>query len=59
VRALEVHSNRPIVVRGEHVLGWTGRLLPSTLSQEEAPGGAQGFIGFSGDGAVFLELAHD
>jgi Flp pilus assembly protein TadD len=56
VRALEVSAERPVVVRSDQVLGWTGRLLPNTLSSHEAPGGMAHFIGFSGDGAVFLEL---
>lgn len=57
LRALEVRAERPITLRFEQVLGWTGRLLPNPLSAEESPGGVPGFIGFSGDGAVFLELS--
>ncbi|HEY6558964.1 MAG TPA: tetratricopeptide repeat protein [Polyangiaceae bacterium] len=56
VRALEVRAERPVVVKSDQVLGWTGRLLPNTLSANEAPGGMPHFIGFSGDGSVFLEL---
>ncbi|HMJ16635.1 MAG TPA: tetratricopeptide repeat protein [Polyangiaceae bacterium] len=56
LRALDVRAERPVVVRGDQVLGWTGRLLPNPLGANESPAGMSGFIGFSGDGSVFLEL---
>jgi uncharacterized protein (AIM24 family) len=56
LRALEVAPERPLTVRAEDVIGWTGRLLAQPLGGEQAPGSMPGFVGFSGDGTVLLDL---
>jgi len=56
VRALEVARDRPLTVRAEDIIGWTGRLLAQPLPADQAPGSLPGFVGFSGDGAVLLDL---
>jgi hypothetical protein len=53
LRSLAVRAERRAWVRGEDVLGWTGRLLPQPAGPEDAP--AAGFVGFSGDGALLLD----
>ena len=57
IESIEVSVERPTVVRGEHVLGWTGRLIPRALAGSEAPGGARGFVAFSGNGAIFVDAS--
>jgi len=56
VRTLDVARERPLTVRAEDVIGWTGRLLAQPLAAEQAPGSLPGFVGFSGDGTVLLDL---
>ena len=56
LRALEVLSQRTLAVRAEDVVGWTGRMLAHPLGPDEAPGAIHGFVGFSGEGAVLLDL---
>jgi hypothetical protein len=53
LRSLGVRAERRAWVRGEDVLGWTGRLLPQPAGPEDAP--AAGFVAFSGDGALLLD----
>jgi hypothetical protein len=43
-----------LTVRKEVVVGWVGRLLPRSLTGEEAPCGQRGLIGFSGEGVVLV-----
>jgi hypothetical protein len=56
LRAVEVAPDRPLTVRAEDVVGWTGRMLAQPLGADQAPGSLPGFIGFSGDGTVLLDL---
>jgi uncharacterized protein (AIM24 family) len=58
LRALEVSAERPLLVRGSDVIGWTGRLLTQLVTVDEAPAQSSGLLRFSGDGAVFLTAAH-
>jgi hypothetical protein len=55
LRSLGVRAERRVVVRGEDVLGWTGRLLPQPAGPEDAPASSAGFVAFSGDGALLLD----
>lgn len=59
LRALEVRAERPLLVRGRDIVGWTGRLLTQSLAVDEAPARSGGLLRFSGDGAVFLSSTHD
>jgi hypothetical protein len=56
LRAVEVGPERPLTVRADDVIGWTGRMLAQPLSADQAPGSLPGFVGFSGDGTVLLDL---
>jgi Flp pilus assembly protein TadD len=58
LRALEVSAERPLLVRGRDVVGWTGRLLTQPLAVDEAPARSSGLLRFSGDGAVFLSSSY-
>jgi uncharacterized protein (AIM24 family) len=51
---LEVAETRPITVRREAIVGWTGRLLPHEVPPSETPGAARGMVCFAGDGAVLV-----
>lgn len=53
---LLVDAPRSVVVNSREVVGWTGRLLPQALAPSEAPASAHGYVTFSGNGAVLLEL---
>ena len=57
LRALAVSAESNLTLRASSVIGWTGRLLPRALAPTEAPGTSQGFLAFSGDGAVFIDIA--
>jgi uncharacterized protein (AIM24 family) len=53
--SLTVSAERSLSLRGDLVLGWTGRLLTQPLASKDAPNHAHGFVAFSGDGAVFID----
>jgi uncharacterized protein (AIM24 family) len=55
--AVEVTSEHGAMLRGDDVVGWTGRLLPQPVRPEQAPANVNGFVAFSGDGAVFIDPA--
>ncbi|HEU5076813.1 MAG TPA: hypothetical protein VFU02_21635, partial [Polyangiaceae bacterium] len=59
LRTLPVRVEQPATVRARLVLGWTGRLLTQPTEPKRAPNHAHGFVAFSGDGAVFLEVFDD
>ncbi len=59
LRTLAVRAEQPATVRARLVLGWTGRLLTQPLESKQAPNQAHGFVTFSGDGSVFLEMRAD
>lgn len=59
LRTLPVRVEQPATVRARLVLGWTGRLLTQPMEPKRAPNHAHGFVAFSGDGAVFLEVLDD
>jgi hypothetical protein len=56
LRSLPVRAERPVTVRADDVIGWTGRMLGQPVAAEHAPGNAPGFVGFVGDGAVFVAV---
>lgn len=45
------------LLRGDDVVGWTGRLLPQPVRPANAPANVSGFVAFSGQGAVFIDPA--
>jgi uncharacterized protein (AIM24 family) len=51
-----VSAEKPLVLRAEKVLGWTGRLIAHPVEPEASPTHAAGFVAFSGDGAVLLDV---
>jgi Tetratricopeptide repeat len=55
VQALAVGSDG-LVVRAEDIVGWTGRMLSTPVAPEHAPTRSPGFVAFSGDGAVLLDV---
>ena len=55
MRSLAVSAERGVVVRGDDVLGWTGRLMPQVVGPSEAPASVSGFVAFAGDGALLLD----
>jgi hypothetical protein len=55
--SIEVSSDTPAVVRGQDVVGWTGRLLGQPLRTAEAPGALGGFVTFNGDGVLFIDAS--
>jgi len=59
LRTLPVRAEQSATVRARLVLGWTGRLLAQPMEPKRAPNHAHGFVAFSGDGAVFLEVLDD
>lgn len=58
-RTLPVRVEQPATVRARLVLGWTGRLLTQPVEPKRSPNQVHGFVAFSGDGAVFLEVLDD
>ncbi len=54
--SLVVSAERPLMLRNERVLGWTGRLLAHAVEQDSSPTQAPGFVSFAGDGAVLLDV---
>ncbi len=48
-------AQRPLVMRSERVVGWTGRLLAHAVEADASPIRASGFVAFSGDGAVLVD----
>jgi uncharacterized protein (AIM24 family) len=57
LRALPVTAESAVTIRADCVVGWTGRLLPRPMPAAEAPGALHGYIMFSGDGAIFIDIA--
>ncbi|HEY0465706.1 MAG TPA: tetratricopeptide repeat protein, partial [Polyangiaceae bacterium] len=55
-RVLEVTENQKLAVRADDVVGWIGRLLGQPLDLEAAPLKAPGFVAFSGNGSVLVDL---
>jgi uncharacterized protein (AIM24 family) len=58
-RTLPVRVEQPATVRARLVLGWTGRLLTQPVEPKRSPNQVHGFVAFSGDGVVFLEVLDD
>jgi Flp pilus assembly protein TadD len=55
LQSVELHEGRPIVVRREALVGWTGaKISPRALPPAEAPSGQRGLLSLAGDGTVFL-----
>ncbi len=51
-----VSAERPLMLRADRVLGWTGRLLAHPVEPETSPTHTTGFVAFSGDGAVLIDI---
>ncbi|HEV8247655.1 MAG TPA: tetratricopeptide repeat protein [Polyangiaceae bacterium] len=51
-----VSGERPLVLRADRVLGWTGRLLAHPVEPDASPTHTVGFVTFTGDGAVLLDV---
>jgi Tfp pilus assembly protein PilF len=47
-------SQHCTLVRTQEIVGWTGRLVPQPVDAAESPGKLRGFVGFFGEGAVFV-----
>jgi hypothetical protein len=54
LEALDVAEGRPVLVRRDSLVGWTGRASPRALPPAEAPGGQRGLLSFTGEGTVLL-----
>lgn len=52
-RSLGVTQNCTLV-HSQEVAGWTGRVVPRAIDAAESPGKQRGFLGFTGQGAVFV-----
>jgi uncharacterized protein (AIM24 family) len=53
-RALAATKARPAVVRGQALLGWSGRLATREIPLGEAPAGQRGLVELAGEGAVLV-----
>lgn len=53
--AVEVGPERPAMLRGHHIVGWVGRILPQPVPATTAPAAAAGLVSMTGDGAVFVD----
>lgn len=56
VSAFTVVQDSQTVVRVDDVIGWTGRLLGQPVDTDSAPGRLPGAVGFTGEGALLLDL---
>jgi uncharacterized protein (AIM24 family) len=55
LQSVDIHEGRPLLVRRESLVGWTGaRISPRALPPAEAPSGQRGLLSLAGDGTVFL-----
>jgi Flp pilus assembly protein TadD/uncharacterized protein (AIM24 family) len=55
MHSIDVHDGRPILVRRESLIGWTGtKIAPRALPPAEAPSGQRGLLSLAGEGTVFL-----
>jgi uncharacterized protein (AIM24 family)/Flp pilus assembly protein TadD len=55
LQSIDIHEGRPILVRRECLVGWTGaKISPRALPPSEAPSGQRGLLSLAGDGTVFL-----
>ena len=55
LQSVEVTEGRPILVRRESLVGWTGaKISPRALPPSEAPSGQRGLLSLAGDGTIFL-----
>ncbi len=55
LQSVEVHEGRPILVRRESIIGWTGtKISPRALPAAEAPSGQRGLLSLAGEGTVFF-----
>jgi hypothetical protein len=52
-RAMTV-SEHCSLVHSDVLAGWTGRVVPKSVDAAESPGKLRGFVGFSGEGQVFV-----
>jgi uncharacterized protein (AIM24 family)/DNA-binding SARP family transcriptional activator len=55
LQAVDVTEERPVFLRRDSLLGWTGaRIAPRALPPAESPSGQRGLLRFVGDGTVLL-----
>jgi hypothetical protein len=55
LESIEVREGRPVLVRRDSLIGWTGgKISPRALPPAEAPSGQRGLLSLTGDGTVFL-----
>jgi uncharacterized protein (AIM24 family) len=52
---IEVTEGRRAIVRGDSVIGWTGRLVPRALPAVESVAGAKGLVALAGEGMVLVD----
>jgi hypothetical protein len=55
--SVPVTPEAPVCVRANQLLGWTGQLLPRLIPQPEAPAALTDMVGFSGHGAVLIDMS--
>jgi hypothetical protein len=55
--SVPVTPDAPVCVRSGQLLGWTGQLLPRAIPQQEATAGLNDMVGFSGHGAVLIDMS--
>lgn len=56
LHSLPVTPDAPLQVRADRIIGWLGRLLPRVVPPTETLSGQNPWVGFSGQGSVFLEI---
>ena len=54
MQAVEVTEARPVLVRRDSLIGWTGSIAPRALPPAEAPSGQRGLLRLTGDGMALL-----
>jgi uncharacterized protein (AIM24 family) len=54
IHAIQVSGDRPIFIRRDSVLGWTGTIAPRPLPPGDAPSGQRGLLEVAGDGIVLV-----
>jgi uncharacterized protein (AIM24 family) len=55
--SVETFPQSHALVQRDTVVGWVGRLVPRSLTASEAPGGARGWVAFSGEGLVIVDVS--
>lgn len=53
--AVQVSPERPLLLRGDTVVGWVGRILPQPLTHTDPAAAQAGLVSMNGEGAVFVD----